>query len=147
MKAFFLSLTLFLTFSISASADDATDVRSTIEQHYAAINSQENETVYGHHLPGFTMYGADGGILWEADALETAERMKAVLPWPQLKVRMANFNAQIYGDVAVATFYLVGTVNLDGNLQKVNNRVSAIWVRKGNEWKEAHHHESPLVPN
>lgn len=147
MKTFILSLTLFLTFTISASADDVTDVRSTIERHYAAINSQENETVYGHHLPSFTMYGADGGILWEADALETTERMKADLPWPHLQVRMANFNAQVYGDVAVATFYLVGTVNLDGNLQKVNNRVSAVWVKKGNEWKEAHHHESPLAPN
>jgi hypothetical protein len=103
MKTFILSLTLFLAFTISASADDVTDVRSTIERHYAAINSQENETVYGHHLPSFTMYGADGGILWEADALETTERMKADLPWPHLQVRMANFNAQVYGDVAVAT--------------------------------------------
>ena len=147
MKTVFLPLTLFLTFTISASADDVTDVRSTIERHYAAINSQEYETVYGHHLPNFTMYGADGGVLWEADALETAKRMKADLPWPHLQVRMANFSAQFYGDVAVATFYLVGTANLDGNLQKVNNRVSAVWVKKDNKWKEAHHHESPLVPN
>jgi ketosteroid isomerase-like protein len=60
-------------------------------------------------------------------------------------VRMSNFNAQIYGNVAVATFYLVGTNTRAGKTRSVTNRVSAVWVKDRNEWKEAHHHESPLM--
>lgn len=41
---------------------------------------------------------------------------------PSLVIR--HFNAQIYDDLAW--------------------RVSAVWVRQGSEWKEAHHHEPPL---
>ncbi len=58
---------------------------------------------------------------------------------------MSNFNAQIYGNVAVATFYLVGTNTYGGKTRNVTNRVTAVWVKDGNEWKEAHHHESPLL--
>jgi len=58
---------------------------------------------------------------------------------------MSHFNAQIYGDIAVATFYLVGTHTLRDVTKNGTWRVTAVWVREGDEWKEAHHHESPLM--
>ena len=58
-----------------------------------------------------------------------------------LNVYMSHFNAQLYGDVAVATFYLVGTHKTTSGAW----RVTAVWVREGDAWKEAHHHESPLM--
>lgn len=58
---------------------------------------------------------------------------------------MSEFRAQIFGNVAVATFYLVGTEIRDDKVRDITNRVTAFWVKSDGEWKEAHHHESPLL--
>ena len=146
MKTLSLLVTLIIltAFTGPAMADDADDVRATIERHYAAINANELETLRSHHLKDFTMFGSDGTVLWEPDWEEVSERMGATVDWGTLNVRMSNFNAQLYGNVAVATFYLVGTHTYGGKTRNVTNRVSAVWVKDGSEWKEAHHHESPL---
>ena len=128
-----------------ALADDAADVRATIERHYAAIHAEDRDTILSHHLVDFTIFASDGGVLNESDTFEVLDRMGATIDFGVLNVRMTNFNAQIYGNVALATFYLVGTVTRGGNTRNITNRVSAVWVKGGSEWKEAHHHESPLL--
>jgi len=80
--------------------------------------------------------------LWEADFQAVAERMGASLTFAPRSLYMTDYKTQIHGDVAIVTFYLVGTVGG----QPVTNRVSAVWVRSGKSWKEAHHHESRLAP-
>ena len=123
-----------------ALADDAADVRATIERHYAAIHVEDRDTIFSHHLEDFTIFGPDGGVLNESDTFEVLDRMGATIDFPVLNVRMTNFNAQIYGNVALATFY-------GGKTRNITNRVSAVWVKSGREWKEAHHHESQLLPS
>ncbi len=120
-------------------------VRAAIERHYAAIHAQDRPTIVGHHLPDFTLFLNDGRPLVEAGSIEAAARMGANLDFGTLNVYMSHFNAQIYGDVAVATFYLVGTHAWGGETKNGTWRVTAVWVRQGGEWKEAHHHESPLM--
>ena len=146
MKTFNLLATLIIltAFAGAALADDADDVRATIERHYAAIHANDIESIISHHLKDFTMFLPDGTVLWERDWKEVSERMGATVDFGALNVRMSNFNAQIYGNVAVATFYLVGTGTYGGKTSNVTNRVSAVWVKDGSEWKEAHHHESPV---
>ncbi len=148
MKTLSLLVTLITltAFTGAAMADDADDVRATIERHYAAINAMDIEAVLSHHLKDFTMFFSDETVLWERDWDEVSERMGATVDFGTLNVRMSNFNAQIYGNVAVATFYLVGTHTYGGETRNVTNRASAVWVKDGSEWKEAHHHESPLRP-
>jgi len=138
-------VTFLFSWSSQVIADDADDVRATIERHYAAIHANDIELVISHHLRDFTMYFSDGTILWESDWAEVSERMGATVNLGTPNVRMSNFDAQIYGNVAVATFYLVGTNTVGGKTRNVTNRVSAVWVKDGSEWKEAHHHESPLM--
>ena len=135
-------ITFLLLCSPQVVADDAADVRATILRHYAAIHAQNNEAIRSHHLGDFTMFFSDGTMLWERDWEEVSERMGATFDFGTLNVRMSNFNAQIYGNVAVATFYLVGTHTDGGKIRNVTKRVSAVWVKDGSEWKEAHHHES-----
>ena len=147
MKNKLISACVFLGLlgSSLALADDAADVRATIERHYAAIHANDTDSIISHHLKDFTMFWSDGTVLWEPDWAEVSERMGATVELPALNVRMSNFDAQIYGNVAVATFYLVGTQTHDGETSNITNRVSAVWVKSGREWKEAHHHESPLL--
>ena len=141
-----LVITIFsILSSPPVTADDAADVRATIERHYAAIHLDQIESVLNDHLEDMTMFLADGTVLWEDDWADVSERMGATAVFGALNVRMSSFNVQIYGDVAVTTFYLVGTETRDGKVRDITNRVSAIWVKSGSGWKEAHHHESPLL--
>ena len=141
-----LTIAIFSIFlSSPVTADDAADVRATIERHYAAIHTDDIESVIDDHLEDMTMFLADGTVLWEHDWPEVSERMGATVVFGTLNVRMSNFNVQFYGDTAVATFYLVGTETREGKVRDITNRVSAIWVKSGSEWQEAHHHESPLL--
>ena len=71
--------------------------------------------------------------------------MGATLDYGTVNVYMNHFSAQIYGDVAIATFYLVGPRTVGGTTTISTSRVTAVWVREGGEWREAHHHESPLA--
>lgn len=143
------TLTLLVAFGVAlvpahaAQAQDAASLRAAIERHYTAINAQDREYVQ-QHLPEFTYFGADGRLLLEAGAREAAARMGANLGFGTENLYISYFNAQIYGDVAVATFYLVGTLARGGETRNVTWRVTAVWVWEGDEWKEAHHHESPL---
>jgi ketosteroid isomerase-like protein len=140
-------ITLLMFLSPPVLADDAADVRATIERHYAAINSQDSDTTSSHHLNDFTIFPANGGVLEEADGEAVNERMGATRDFPALNVGMTNFNVQIYDGVALATFYLVGTQTRGSKTRDITNRVSAVWVKVGREWKEAHHHESQLLPS
>ena len=141
-----LTIGIFSIFlSSPVTADNAADVRATIERPYAAIHTDAIESVIDDHLEDMTMFLADGTVLWEHDWPEVSERMGTTVVFGTLNVRMSNFNVQFYGDTAVATFYLVGTETREGKVRDITNRVSAIWDKSGSEWKEAHHHESPLL--
>ncbi len=138
---------ILIVWTAPALADDAGDVRAAIEQHYYHFQTGDLEaTEAKYHLDDFTMFLADGGALWETDFEAVAERMGATVDIPRVNMRMTNFKAQIYDDVAVVTFYVVGTYGEGDETRPVTNRVSAVWVKTGSEWKEAHHHESPLHP-
>ena len=141
---------LAAAFALPARADNIADVRATIEAHYRAINGEEGEVrdpkdveiIRAHHLADYTLFPWHGGLLREAGWRDASQRMGATAEFQSnSNLRMTSFRAQIYGNVAVATFYLVGT--LDG--QRLTNRVSAVWVKTEGDWREAHHHESPLL--
>ena len=145
IRKILLIAVLSISLSSPVTADDAADVRETIESHYAAIHTDQIESVLNDHLENMTMFLADGTVLWEHDWAQVSERMGATAVFGTLNVRMSDFRAQVYGNVAVATFYLVGTETRDGKVRDITNRVSAVWVKSDGEWKEAHHHESPLL--
>ena len=142
-----LVVLISLIFAPFAFADDADDVRAAIEQHYYLFQTGDlDASMAKYHLDDFTMFLADGGALWETDFEAVAERMGATVNIPRVNVRMTNFKAQIYDDVAVVTFFLVGTYGEGDETRPVTNRASAVWIKTSGEWKEAHHHESPLHP-
>ena len=53
---------------------------------------------------------------------------------------------RIYGDTAVITFYVSGTIaQLGGNPQVVDGRSTSVRIRHEGSWKIVHTHGSPLV--
>ena len=123
------------------AAQDSESLRARIEAHYAAIHAQQNDAVMGHHLPDMTIFPQTGHVLMEAGWGDSDARMGAAMPFPAANVAMRDFNAQIYGDAGIATFYLDGWYGEDRGTW----RVSAVWLWRDGQWMEAHHHESRLV--
>ena len=125
-------------------AQDAEDLRAAIERHYTAIHAGDIPAVIEQHVPEMTWFANDGRLIMESGSGEAAERMGTVIEFGEANVYMNHFNAQIYGNVGVATFYLVSVPKEGSENSSGTSRVTAVWVREGGEWKEAHHHESAL---
>jgi len=52
---------------------------------------------------------------------------------------------RVYGNTAVVTGYLTGTrTQLDGTVTQNRDRRTGVFVKQGGQWKEVHHHQSPL---
>lgn len=142
-----LPVILLLLMSLPTSAQDAASLRAAIERHYTAINSGETEVVWEHHRPDMSIFPGNGTILVTDQDLQAGQEQGAALPFADdTNVFVNDFAAQIYDNVGVATFYLVGSVTTDEVTTRATWRVTAVWVYEDGEWREAHHHESPLAP-
>lgn len=133
-------------FACPASSQDAASLRSTIEQHYAAINSGDIKTAITQHRPEMSIFFWDGRLLTTGHDLDAAQRQGVAVDVGDANVFINNFSAQIYGSVGVATFYLVGSYVLGEEVERGTWRVTAVRVHEDGVWREAHHHESPLGP-
>ncbi len=140
MKSLLFIFTMLLPSYVSI-AQSGESLKERIQDHYKAIHSDSAEQVQAHHLDEFSLFPWYGGALLESGFQETAEKMGTQGPWPQPNVIMKHFNAQIYDNVGLATFYLEGKYGEVFGLW----RVSAVWVWDDGTWKEAHHHESRLM--
>lgn len=127
-----------LAFTCIAQSPES--LKERIQEHYNAINSNNLDEVLSHHLEEFSLFPWNGTALLEPGFSKTQAKMGADIPFPGTNLAMKHFNAQIFENVGVAMFYLYGSYG-----DKTGTwRVTAIWVWQDGEWKEAHHHESPL---
>lgn len=128
-----------------ASAQDAAEVCAMAERHYAAIRAGDVESVIQHHRPEFTFFVADGGLLWSFHTLEQQRAEMLAGVEFEFRTYIRHCSAQVYGNTGIATYYLVGSVAIGDKSEAGTWRVTEVWVKDGEEWKEAHHHESPLL--
>lgn len=149
MKASVCVVALALVCSAEAfaqSQQDAAAVCAVAERHYAAIRAGDFNTVLQQHLPEFTFFTSDGGLLWTFRSIDQqrSEFQETDSSFTS-RTYIRHCSAQVYGNVGIATYYLVGSVTSRGVTTNGTWRVTEVWVKQGNEWKEAHHHESPLL--
>jgi ketosteroid isomerase-like protein len=141
-------LALSLACSAQAFAQGAADARSVCaasERHYAAIRTDDTAAILQQHAGAFTMFGGDGGLLSSFESTDQQRTEFAAIPDYASRTFIRHCSAQVYGNVGISTFYLVGSVTAGGNTTKGTWRVTEVWVKQGNDWKEVHHHESPLL--
>jgi hypothetical protein len=139
MKSLVFTILMIFVATISL-AQTADNLKERIQEHYAAIHADDIAAVISHHLPEFSMFSEDGTAFMEPGWEETLKKMGTDFNFPTINVTMKHFNAQIYDNVGVATFYLDGDYGDTSGLR----RVTAVWVWVNGMWKEAHHHESRL---
>jgi len=132
--------------AIAADKQPAAAVCGAAERHYEAIRADDMDTVLAQHSPSFTFFTSDGGLLWSFESIEQQRaELQGTDPSFASNTYVRHCSAQLYGDVGIATYYLVGTVTSAGQSTSGSWRVTEVWVKDGNDWKEVHHHESPLL--
>lgn len=132
--------------ALAQGQPDAAAVCGVAERHYAAIRAGDFTAVTQQHLPEFTYFAGDGGLLWSFHSLEQQRaEFQATAPSFSSKTYIRHCSAQVFGNTGIATYYLVGAVTIGTSTSTGTWRVTEVWVKQGNEWKEAHHHESPLL--
>lgn len=147
VSAGMVALALFVSGeALAQEGRDAAAVCAMAERHYAAIRAGDRDAIFDQHLPQFTFFMADGGLLWMPQSVDQ-QRTESQARSPSLTNRtwIHHCSAQVHGNTGIATFYLVGSVTIGDTTWTGTWRVTEVWVRQGNEWKEAHHHESPLL--
>ncbi len=125
---------------------DVQSLEATINAHWEAFNAGDRQTTADQHLPRFTLFTMDEGPLWVLESEEDYAAIEEAFADAQYNWRPGDLTVDLYGDVAVAAFYAEGSVTWpDGRVVEGPRRVTAVWIWDGGEWKEAHHHDSPLV--
>lgn len=144
-----ISLLVFGLFLTNVSvAGDVEDVKKATIEHFATQNAGDAKAHINHHMPDNTAFGPGGGLLnVNRTREEQVKALQATLDaGTKFNLEITHLDAKIYGNAAVVTGYLVGTVtNPDGTTQQTMARRTAVLIKKGNEWKEVHAHISPVM--
>ena len=137
---------IFLT--AVAMADDVDDVKAAVQSYVAALNAGDVGALTRLQAATSTNYGAGGGLLATFDSLEERRNsfQATVDAGVRFNVQARHIDARIYGSsTAVATNYGVGRVTQpNGTTVQVNNRITAVLIKQGGQWKVVHQHFSPL---
>jgi len=144
MKALATLFVIGMFATTVAMADDVDDVKASEIEHFT---TQSADVISQHHLAGNTGFAADGGLLGATDSLEEEKNNLRAEFNAGLKrnLQLRHLEAKIYGDVAVTTGYVIGPRTLvDGTIERVANRRTAVLIKRGRQWKEVHTHNSPL---
>ncbi len=138
-----------MTLTSLALADDVDDVKAAIRKHFTAVNKGDVGAVTQDHMPSYRMFLNDGGLLKEFQSREEQRTTFQAMWDAGLKInwQIRHLDVKLHKDTAIATFYVAGTMTLPGGAtQQGTWRVTEVWVKERGQWKEAHHHGSPLVP-
>ena len=140
-------LALALSLPIATRADDIQEIREATLAHFEAQNQGNAEARIGHHLPYHTQF-ADGKRLKVSRSIEEQLKLTRKLYNSGIKfdLGLEDISIKIYGDSAVVTGYVVGSVTLaNGKVIDANEQRTAVLVKENSEWKEVHVHISPLL--
>jgi ketosteroid isomerase-like protein len=141
-----ITATLFLFVATVAHADDVSDVKAAEIAFNAADNAGNIDAMFRLSLPDRTVFGSRGGRLAAGWTEESKKRRQAEFDaGRKINYRIEDLEVRIFGDVAVTTFYRIGTVKeVNEALRPSQMRISGVWVRQADGWKLAHRHESNL---
>ena len=128
-------------------ADDADDVKAAVQRHYAALNAGDASALMQLHAAEGTRFGPRGELLEKLDSREERRNQQAVFEaGPKYNLQARHIDVRIYGSsTAVATSYGVGSLTFSDVTTQVNNRITAVLIKQGGQWKVVHRHISPVV--
>jgi ketosteroid isomerase-like protein len=149
MKVFITTLTLLLAgmfLTAPVLADDAGDVKAAFLSHFTMLRTHDSQSMAQNYMPDYTNFGRGGGLLIRtATPEEMGKARQAVFDSVNITLQPRNVEVQVYGNAAVVTAYLVGSITPpNGETIRVNDRRTGVWTKQGGTWKEVHMHQSPI---
>ena len=126
-----------------ASAQEA-EVRAAITESLSAWTSGDVEGFGRFFTADARGFNLDGGVLIQG---YNAVALRAALAAGfAFTVRPSNIDVKVYGDAAVASAYLVGSITLPGGAtQEGTWRYTETRVRQDGTWKIVQYHVSPYT--
>lgn len=128
----------------TADAAAEGEVKAAVLDIMAGFNSGDVNRIERRLAPRHNVFQGEGGFL--TSFINAAELRDAFKAGFKLKFEVQELEAAVYGDTAVATFFVSGTNTPPGGAARVEGpwRSSFVWNRHDGDWKLVHSHQSPI---
>jgi CubicO group peptidase (beta-lactamase class C family) len=126
----------------SRAAED--EVKAAVMDLMAGFNSGNVDQIAQRLSPLQNGFQGDGGFL--SSFIDATELRGAFQAGFKLKFEVHNLEAAVYGDNAVATFFMSGTVTPPNRQPRPEGpwRSSFVWNKQNGIWKLVHSHQSAM---
>jgi CubicO group peptidase (beta-lactamase class C family) len=126
----------------SRAAED--EVKAAVMDIVNGYNSGNVDQIAQRLAPQNNRFQGEGGFL--TSFIDAAELRRAFQAGFKLKFEVQNLETAVYGDSAIATFFMSGTVTPpNGAIRREGPwRCSFIWNKQDGIWKLVHSHQSPM---
>lgn len=120
------------------------EIKAAVMEIIEGYNSGNVDQIERRLAPQQNRFQGEGGFL--TSFINAAELKQALQAGFKLKFEAHNLEAAVYGDSAIATFLLRGTVTPPNGPQRTEGpwRCSYFWNKQEGAWKLVHAHQSPL---
>ena len=136
------------TKSGSTEAEALQQLQLVLQGIFAAAERKDFVQLDAYHLYGaqFSKFGAE--IPGRQDSTTTRLMEHTGLGnVNNLQMQAQDLKLDLFGDVAIATFIMDYTFDLEGQSYQRRVRSTIVFVRHEGAWKIAHEHFSPWLPN
>ncbi|HET6977240.1 MAG TPA: serine hydrolase [Pyrinomonadaceae bacterium] len=127
----------------TAGQEAESEVKAAVMDIVGGYNSSNVDQIERRLAPQNNRFPSEGGFLTSFNASELRQAFQA-----QLKINIAvhNLEAAVYGDSAIATFFMAATVTPTNGTPRTDGpwRVSYFLNKQDGAWKLVHAHQSPL---
>ncbi len=119
------------------------EVKAAVMDIVAGYNAGNVDQIEKRLAPQQNVFQGDGGFLSSFNGADLRQAFQSGL---KLKLDIMDLEAAVYGDSAVATFFLQGTATQANAPARPQGpwRVSYFWNKQDGAWKLVHIHQSPL---
>src|SRR5687767_10107582 len=126
----------------SRAAED--EVKAAVMDIMAGFNSGNVDQIARRLAPQNNRFQGEGGFL--TSFIDAAELGRAFQAGFKLKFEVQNLETAVYGDSALATFFMSGTVTPPNGAPRREGpwRSSYVWNKQDGVWKLVHSHQSPM---
>jgi CubicO group peptidase (beta-lactamase class C family) len=120
------------------------EVKAAVMDIIAGFNSGNVERIERRLASQHNGFQGEGGFL--TSFINEDELRGAFRAGFKLKFEVHNLETAVYGDTAIATFFMSGTVTPPNGAQRTEGpwRSSFVWNKQDGDWKLVHSHQSAM---
>jgi CubicO group peptidase (beta-lactamase class C family) len=132
------------TKSSNAAGGAEAEVKAAVMDIIAGFNSGDVDQIERRLAPQQNRFQGEGGFL--TSFIDAAELRGAFQAGFKFRFEVHNLEAAVYGDSAIATFFMSGTITPPNGAPRTEGpwRSSFVWNKQDGTWKLIHSHQSAM---